>query len=343
MYCKFKEGDLVMVIRDTKSYYGATIRKWVCGTIMACFAADSKYDGYVQVGRTNGEEGKFHCLTLFPIKDLKKISNKKIPKGSYSTPKFNNGDHVLYNGETRFLAIEGWVIDNKPYYNERTIVIRTVSGKHMLVNECDTQMLNDGRYFDTDLMYKYLCNSTYGMTTREFEYCVNDVAVTMSLKKYERKLKEVSNMLNDGRIVQFKRNGNTITATLYDSKSHSPIVSASAKCHPDDRFDLDLGMDIAFKRLSAKWKLINKRSNLQKFKDGEIWVKTDKENFIDFMAICERRDISWLNASALGLIPSGLINGRPIYVKVNDNTGHMFYQPYPSDLKPVITVSDLLK
>ncbi len=157
-------------------------------------------------------------------------------------------------------------------------------------------------------------------------------------------------MLNDGRIVQFKREGNTITATLYDTKEISDccktskeIISASAKCHPDDRFDIDLGMDIAFTRLSAKWKLVNKKSNLQKFKDGEILVRTDKENFIDFMAICVRRDISWPDASALGRIPSGLISGYSIYVKVNPKTGYMFYRPYPLASDSVITVSELLK
>lgn len=348
MYCKFKDGDLVMVKRDTKSFYGSILRKWECGTVMIHFADGSRYDGYVRVlfGRVNG----FNVCRLIPIKDVKKIGDKKIPKGSYSTPMFNNGDHVLYKGENRYLCIEGWVVDNKPYYNECKIVIRTKSGNHMIVNEYDARKANDFGYFDIDMMYRHLCNSMYGMTSRELKYCANDVAVTMSLKKYERKLKEDSNMLDNGRIVQFKREGNTITATLYDikeigdgCKTSREIISASAKCHPDDKFDLDLGMDIAFTRLVGKWKLINKKSNLQKFKDGEIWVKTDKENFIDFMAICARRDISWRCASALGWIPNGLINGRPIYVKVDPETGYMFYQSYPLDSKSVITVYDLLK
>lgn len=343
MYCKFKDGDLVMVTRDTKSYNGACVRKWVCGTVMTCFAADGRYDGYVRIllGKDN--------FTLIPIKDLKKISSKKIPKGSYSTPRYNNGDHVLYKGETGLLAIEGWVVDNKPYYNECRIVIRTRPGNHLFVNECDTRMFDYCRYVDTDMMYKWFCNLTYGMTTREFEYCADDVAVTTNLKKYEQKLKEDSSMLNDGRFVQFKREGNTITATLYDTKEilnrvkHSPIVSAFAKCHPDDRFNITLGMDIAFERLSAKWKLINKKSNLQKFKDGEIWVKTDKENFIDFMAICESQDVSWSETSALGRIPYDLINGHPIYVKVDHETGYMIYRPCTLASDSVITVSDLLK
>ncbi|MBO7452675.1 MAG: hypothetical protein J6U54_20290 [Clostridiales bacterium] len=345
MYCKFKDGDLVMIVKDTKTYYGACVRKWVHGTVMTCFAADGRYDGYVGIllGKDN--------FTLIPIKDLKKISIKKIPKGSYRAPRFNNEDHVVYKGKTGVLAIEGWVVDNKPYYNECKIVIRTKSGKHKFVNECDALKIHKYAHVDTDMAYKWFCNSTYGMTAREFEYCANDVVVTANLmKKHEQKLKEISNMLNDGRIIQYKREGNTITATLYDTKEISDccktsreIISASAKCHPDDRFDLDLGMGIAFKRLSAKWKLINKKSNLQKFKDGEIWVKTDKENFIDFMAICARRDISWRCASALGWIPNGLLNGRPIYVKVDPEAGYMSYHSYPLDSKSVITVSDLLK
>lgn len=318
MYCKFKDGDLVMVVRDTKSFYGACVRKWVYGTVLTCFEAGSRYDGYVRIlfGKNN--------FTLIPIEDLKKIGVKKIPKGPYSTPKFNNGDHVLYKGETGYLCIEGWVVDNKPYYNECRIVIRTAHGKHIFVDECDTQKLNDGQYFDTDMMYRHLLNSTYGMTSREFEYCVNDVAATMNLKNHEQKLKEVSNMLDNGRIIQFKREGNTITATLYDTKEISDgckisreIISASAKCHPDDRFDLDLGMHIAFTRLMGKWKLINTKTNLQRFLEGDVYVRVKKNDYCKFMCILRDYDvwfqypISFINcAFDIDAMVFGVFNGN---------------------------------
>lgn len=341
MYCKFKEGDLVMVKRDTRSYHGACVRKWVYGTVLLCFAADSRYDGYVHIllGKNN--------FTLIPIKDLKKISDKKIPKGSYSAPQFNNGDHVLYKGETGLLAIEGWVVDNKPYYNECRIVIRTASGKYMLVNECDTRMFNDGIYFDSDMAYKRFLNSRYGMASREFEYCANDVAVITNLiKKHEQKLKEVSNMLNDGRLVQFKREGNTITATLYDtkeigngSKSHSPIVSASAKCHPNDRFDIDLGMDIAFTRLVGKWKLINKKSNLQKFKDGEIYVRVTKNSCCNFMCMLHEIGI-WFSDQGL-FIKEAQNNNEMIFGVFNGSV--QFMTGSCSAVQNTIAFSELLK
>lgn len=304
MYCKFKEGDLVMVKRDTKSYHGATIRKWVCGTVMTHSEADSRYDGYVYVGIMNAEKDKICGLTIVPIKDLKKISDKKIPKGSYSGPRFNNGDHVLYKGETGLLAIESWIVDNKPYYNECRIVIRTASGKYIFVNECDTQMFNDCGNFDTEVIPKHLFNSVYGMAYREFEDCVNDVIVTMNLMKHEQKLKEVSNMLNDGRIIQYKREGNTITATLYDTKeigngsnSHSPIASASAKCRPDDRFNINLGMQIAFERLSAKWKLIN--NGWSNFDKGAFSVRVNKEDVKRFLKMLDEADYIWMDGQKI--------------------------------------------
>lgn len=350
MYCKFKDGDLVMVKRDTKSFYGACVRKWVCGTVVLLPVEITKDGRYVRVRFGKVPGNGFN--TLIPIKDLKKISDKKIPKGSYSTPRFNNGDHVVYKGKTRFLDIEGWVVDNKPYYNECKIVIRTQSGNHMLVNECDTRTIYEYRYFDTEVIPKHLLNSVYGMTYREFEYCVNDVAVMMNLKKHEQKLKEASKMkeiLDDNHFITFSRKGDTVTANLYETTIKNSdisackiILGAEAKCHPDDKFNYKTGMMVALEKLEGKWRLMNK-SNLQKFKDGELWVKTDKENFIDFMAICARRDISWPEASALGWIPNGLINGRPIYVKVDPETGYMFYQSYPLDSKLVITVSELLK
>lgn len=345
MYCKFKDGDLVMVKRDTKSYNGACVRKWIYGTVLKCFAADGRYNGYVRIllGKDN--------FTLIQIKDLKKISIKNIPKGSYSTPKFNNGDYVFYKGETRYLYIEGWVVDNKPYYNKCKIVIKTVSGNHMIVDECDTCKFDDcrfdnSRYFDTEMIPKHLLNSVYGMTSRKFEDCVNDVVVMMNLKKQEQKLKEVSNMLNDGRIVQFKREGNTITATLYDTKEISDccktsreIISASAKCHPDDRFDLDLGMHIAFTRLSGKWKLINKKSNLQKFKDGEIYVRVTKNSYCNFMCMLHENDI-WFENQDL-FLKSAQINNEMVFGVFN---GSVQFMTGPcSAVRNIIAFSELLK
>lgn len=305
MYCKFKDGDLVMVTRDTKTYYGSIIRKWIYGTVLTCFAADGRYDGYVRIllGKDN--------FTLIPIKDLKKISDGKIPKGSYSTPKFNNGDHVVYKGETGSLAIEGRVVDNKPYYNECKIVIRTKSGNHMIVDECNTRTIYEYRYFDTVAIPKHLLNSVYGMSYREFEDCVNDVAVTMNLMKYEQKLKEANNMKNankilDGRrFITLRKTGDReITATLYDSERtvdnsyiNGPVMTASAKCHPEDTFDLDTGCKIALERLEKKWAKQN--DGWSNFDKGVFSVRVNKNDIKRFLKMLDEAGYIWMGGQKM--------------------------------------------
>lgn len=153
-------------------------------------------------------------------------------------------------------------------------------------------------------------------------------------------------MLNDGRIVQFKREGNTITATLYDTKeigdgckTSREIVSASAKCHPDDRFDLDLGMDIAFKRLSGKWKLINKKSNLQKFKDGEIYVRVTRKWYCNFM--CMLREIGiWFSDQGL-FLKEAPNNNEMIFGVFNGSV--QFMTGSCSAVRNTIAFSEILK
>lgn len=140
---------------------------------------------------------------------------------------------------------------------------------------------------------------------------------------YSDKLKgnwEEDNM--DEKIVVL-RNDKAVTATKYmDGKK---VNSATAKCHPDDKFDFNVGAKIAVDRLirennntdrktidktlgEAKeelkqkvdklksWMYIDLISNFwDNFKEGKIQVRVTSKNIKKFLQIAKNKGIEWSN------------------------------------------------
>lgn len=119
------------------------------------------------------------------------------------------------------------------------------------------------------------------------------------------------------------RNGKAVTATKYaDGKK---VNSATAKCHPDDKFDFNVGAKIAVGRLvgendntdkktvdktlgEAKEELKQKVDKLKgkiyfdvtsdfwdEFKKGEIQVRVTSKNIESFLQVAENKEIKWRN------------------------------------------------
>lgn len=81
--------------------------------------------------------------------------------------------------------------------------------------------------------------------------------------------------------------GKNTFATLYDGKK--VVSKACASCAPDDKFDFNVGANLAFTRLmgtsptaaSLDW---------DKFAHGKLAVKVNKKTYDAFMKQCEQRD-----------------------------------------------------
>lgn len=82
---------------------------------------------------------------------------------------------------------------------------------------------------------------------------------------------------------RFKHEGNTVTAT---TRYAGNIISATAKCDPSDKFDLDIGKKLAEKRL--EYKVAKKReryyTNLMNARYNQLFEVSN-----DLAKICKNR------------------------------------------------------
>lgn len=172
-----------------------------------------------------------------------------------------------------------------------------------------------------------------------FDYC------PVKLKGNE----EEDNM--DEKIVVL-RNGKTVTATKYaDGKK---VNSATAKCHPDDKFNFNVGAKIAVGRLvgennntdektvdktlgDAKEELKQKVDKLREefcphldfiscswdyFKKGKSQVKVTYKNIESFLCVAEDKKIKWCNGDnameSVRMLKRRLRTLSEIYISYNN-------------------------
>lgn len=169
---------------------------------------------------------------------------------------------------------------------------------------------------------------------------------------YHVKLKGNEEEDNMGEKIVVLRNGKAVTATKYaDGKK---VNSATAKCHPDDKFDFNVGTKIAVDRLigendntdgkaldktlgEAKEEVNQKLDKLREeicstldfiscswdyFKKDKSQVKVTYKNIENFLWVAEDKRIKWYNGDnamkPVGMLKETLSTLSKIYISYNN-------------------------
>lgn len=122
--------------------------------------------------------------------------------------------------------------------------------------------------------------------------------------------------VNKGQKIIITADSKTTTARLFDGKSL--IKSADAKCHPDDKFDFEIGTKIAFDRLVDREEKVKPKELL---KNG-FFGKTNEDEwfvFVDGMFVYENGNYDIIEDINENLIFCYKGSIRPVNVLVKSN------------------------
>lgn len=147
----------------------------------------------------------------------------------------------------------------------------------------------------------------HGRTNGRVSYCLSDIIFVwderglelVSEQKSEQKQKIV--ITTDGKITK---------ARLYDDEKL--VRQAVASCAPGDKFDFNVGANLAFTRLIGT---VPTATSLDwdKFAHGKLQVKVSRKTYDAFMKQCEQRGFTWHDGEKIN--PWELYDEMPSFLK----------------------------
>lgn len=141
--------------------------------------------------------------------------------------------------------------------------------------------------------------------------------------------------ISDEKIV-IQRIDNDVIATRY--KGDTEVNFAIAKCHPDDKFNFEIGADIAFNRLQNKLYTCNSDFDWVGFENGEFDVFLTKETQYSFLYCAETLGFKWrTGTNPTKFMPSADIwYASKTYGDDKKVFGFWYPESYTSDKKFVV-------
>lgn len=116
-------------------------------------------------------------------------------------------------------------------------------------------------------------------------------------------------LVNEQKIV-ITTDGGITKARLYDNEKL--VRQAVASCAPDDKFDFNVGANLAFTRLMGTSPVATSL-DWDKFAHGKLEVKVNKKNYDAFMKQCEQRGFTWHDGEKIN--PWELYDEMPSFLK----------------------------
>lgn len=141
--------------------------------------------------------------------------------------------------------------------------------------------------------------------------------------------------ISDEKII-IQRIDNDVIATRY--KGDTEVNFAIAKCHPDDKFNFEIGADIAFNRLQNKLYTCNSDFDWVGFENGEFDVFLTKETQYSFLYCAETLGFKWrTGTNPTKFMPDGDIwYASKTYGDDKKVFGFWYPESYTSDKKFVV-------